>query len=115
MKMHDIEFADLVMKCPAQSWRPIESSDQGDWEISDLNTVKIHWRCDWSGSNSRPVTVSGKDLQFMPSCRQCSAEAMDRKNRPSIAHGGEIGRNDMEDSHCPTLQEIDRSPFSLRQ
>jgi len=75
--------------------------------ISDLNTVKIHRRCDWSGSNSRPVTVSGKDLQFVPSCRQCSAEAMDRKNRPPMIESGEIGRNHMEDSHCPTLQGID--------
>jgi len=69
--------------------------------ISDLNTVKIHRRCDWSGSNSRPVTVSGKDLQFVSSRRQCSAETMDRKNRPPMAHGGEIGRNDMEDSPSP--------------
>src|SRR5437660_3560968 len=99
MKMHDIEFADLVMKCAAQRRRPKESSDQGTGEVSDLNAVEIHRRSNWSGSNSRPVDVSGKDLQFVTSCRQCSAEAMDRKNRSTIAHGRQIGRNNMEDSH----------------
>jgi len=37
--MHNIEFADLVMERPAQSWRPIESSEQRNCEISDLNAV----------------------------------------------------------------------------
>ena len=60
-------------------------------------------------SNSRPVTVSGKNLQFGPSWRQRSAEAMNRKNGPSMVHPRPTGRNHMEDSHCPTLREIDRN------
>src|SRR5262245_5270046 len=110
MKMRDVDFADHVIKGPSQRRRPIKSSDQRTREISDLNAIKIHRRRDWSGSNSRPVTVSGKDLQFVPSCRQRSAEAMDRKNRPPIPHGGKIGRNDVEDSHCPTLAAIPTKP-----
>src|SRR3954451_20594258 len=106
MKMHDIDFPDLLIKCPAQSRRPIKSSDQGTREISDLNAVKIHWRSDWSGSSSRPVTVSGKDLHFVPFCSQCSAEAMDRKNRAAIADSRQIGGRHMENSHSATLQEI---------
>jgi hypothetical protein len=30
----------------------------------------LHRRCDWDGSNSRPVTVSGKNLQFGPLWRR---------------------------------------------
>src|SRR5262245_41651867 len=100
MKMRDVDFADHVIKGPSQRRRPIKSSDQRTREISDLNALKIHRLSDWSGSNSRPVSVSGKDLQFVPSCRQRPAEAVDRKNRPAIAHGRQIGRNHMENSHC---------------
>ena len=38
-KMHDIEFADPVMKCAPERRRPIESSDQGAREGSDLNVL----------------------------------------------------------------------------
>ena len=112
MKMHDVEFADSVMECPAKSWRPIKSSNQGTREILDLNPVKIHRRRDGSGSNPWPVDVSCKDLHFVASCRQRSAEAMDRKKRPPMVHSGEIGRNDMEDSHCPNSTE--NRPYSDR-
>ncbi len=102
--MHDIEFADLVMKRPAQRRCPIESSDQGTREISDLNAIKIYRRSDWSGSDAWSIDVSGKDLQFVPFCCQCAAEAMDGKDWSPIAHGWQIARNHMEDSHAPTLQ-----------
>src|SRR5262249_2765353 len=105
MKMYDIDFADRVMKRPSQSRRPIKSSDYGTREVLNLNAVKSHRCSDWSGSNSGPITVGGKDLQFMPSCRQCSAEAMDRKDRSPIPDGGQKVRNHVEDAHCPTLQE----------
>src|SRR5262249_45323182 len=103
MKMHDIELAELVMKCPAQRRRPIESSDQGTRKTLDLNAVKIYWCCDWSGANARSIDIGGKDLHFVPSCRQCSAEAMDCKNWSSIAHSWQIARDHMEDAHAPTL------------
>ena len=70
MKMHDIDFADRVMKRLSQRRRPIKSSDEGTSEVLDVNAVKIHRRRDWSASNFWPVDVSGKDLQFVPSCRQ---------------------------------------------
>jgi len=69
-----------------------------------LNAIKIHRRSDWRGANARSVDVSGKDLHFVPSCRQCSAEAMDRKNWSSIAHSWQVAWDHMEDSHVPTLQ-----------
>ena len=73
--MHDVEFADFMMKRPVQGRCPTESSDHGASEISDLNAVNLHRCSDWSGANSWSVDVSGKDLHFVPSCRQCSAEA----------------------------------------
>jgi hypothetical protein len=102
MKMHDVEFADLVMKRPAERRRPIESSDQGTREISDLNGIKIHGRSDWSGRNSRPVDISSEDLQFVPSCGECAAEAVDGKNWSPVSHGWQIARNYVKNSHAPT-------------
>jgi hypothetical protein len=114
MKMHDIQLPDRVMKCAAQRRCPIESPDQGTRKISDLNAIKIHRRSDWRGANARSIDVSGKDLHFVPSCRQCSAEAMDRKNWPSIAHSWQVAWDHMEDSHVPTLQDIDLSYLSAQ-
>jgi transposase len=54
MKIHDIELAELEMKCTAQRRRPIESSNQGTRKISDLNAVKIYRCCDWCGANAAP-------------------------------------------------------------
>jgi hypothetical protein len=93
------------MKRPSESRRPIESSDQGTREISDLNAIKIHWRSDCSGCYSRPVDISGEDLQFVPSCRQCAAEAVDGKNWSSVSHGWQIARNHVKNSHAPSRYE----------
>ena len=116
MKMHDIELAELEMKCPAERRRPIESSDQGTRKISDLNAVKIYRGCDWSGSDARSIDVSGKDLQFVPFCCQCAAEAMDGKDWSPIAHGWQIARDDMEDAHAPPLTvDLDYPPVRAEE
>src|ERR1700738_676550 len=68
----------------------------------DLNAVEIH-RCRyWSGSNSRSINVSREDVQFVPSCRERSAEAVDRKDWSPIADRRQIARNHMKDSHVQT-------------
>ena len=98
MKMHYIEFANFALKRAAQCRCPIESSEQRTRKISDLNAVQIYRNSDWHGTISRPVNVCSKDLDFMSSYRQRLAEAMDRKYRPSIAHGRQIARNNVKDS-----------------
>jgi FixJ family two-component response regulator len=86
MKAGAVEF----LTKPFTEECPIESPDQGTRKISDLNAIKIHRRSDWRRANARSIDVSGKDLHFVPSCRQCSAEAMDRKNWSSIAHSWQV-------------------------
>jgi hypothetical protein len=70
-----------------------------------LNAIKIHWRPDCSGCYSGPVDISGEDLQFVPSCRQCSAEAVDGKNWSYVSHGWQIARNHVKNSHAPSRYE----------
>src|SRR5450759_2223250 len=99
MKMYDIEFADFALKRATQRRCPIESSEQRTRKISDLNAFQINRKSDWHGTVSRPVNVRSKDLDFMPSCRQRLAEAMNRKDWPSIAHSRQVARDDVKDPH----------------
>jgi hypothetical protein len=79
--MHDIEFADLVMKCPAQRRCPIKSSDQGTREISDLNAIKIYRCCD--GVELMPAP----SILVVKTCTSCPLAASARQ-RPWTAKIG---------------------------
>jgi hypothetical protein len=55
---------------------------------------------------SRSVNVRGEDMNFVSPPRQSLTEAMNRKDRPSGAHGRQVGRNDVEDPHRLTVQLV---------
>jgi hypothetical protein len=71
-----------------------------------VNAFQINRQSDWYGTVSRPVDVRSKNLDFMPSRRQCLAEAMSCENWPSIAHSRQIGWDDVEDPHKLALQGL---------
>src|SRR5437899_7020940 len=99
MKMHYIEFADFALKRATHGRCPIETFEQRTRKISDPNAFQINRNSDWHGTASRPVNVRSKDMDFMPSCRHRLAEAVNRKDWPSIAHSRQVARDDVEDPH----------------
>jgi hypothetical protein len=92
-----MKFADFVLKRATQRRCPIETSEQRTRKISDQNAFQINRNFDWHGTVSRPVHVRSKDLDLMPSDGQRLAEAVNRKDWPSIAHGRQVARDDVED------------------
>ena len=104
MKMHDIEFVDLILKRATQCRCPIKSSQQRARKVSDLNAFQINGRTDWHRTVSRPVNVRSKDLDVMPPRRQSLAQTMSRKDWPAITHSRQVARDDVEDPHKSTFQ-----------
>src|SRR5262249_3359016 len=103
MEMYYIEFVDFTLKRAAQRRCPIEPSEQRTRKISHLNAFQINWESNWHGAVSRPINVRSKNLDFMLSRRQRLAEAMGRKDWPSIAHSGQVARDDVKDTHKTTF------------
>src|SRR5262245_55907665 len=97
MKMHYIEFADFVPKRASQRRCPIETSEQRTGKISDPNAFQINRNFEWDGTVSRPVHVCSIDLDFMSSCRHRLAEAVNGKDRSSVADSRQVTRDDVED------------------
>src|SRR5437016_14215609 len=114
MKMHYIEFADFALKRATQRRCPIETSEQRTRKISDPNAFQINRNSDWHGTVSRPVNVGSKDLDFMSSRRQCLAEAMSCNDWPSIAQGGQVAGDDVQDPHKGLFQ-VQSAPVPLHR
>src|SRR5262249_19498845 len=99
MKMDYIEFAQFPLKRATQRRCPIKTSEQRTRKISDANAFQIDRNSDWHGTVCRTVNVRSKDLDLMPSCRQRLAEAVNRKDWPSIPHSRQVARDDVKDPH----------------
>src|SRR5262245_46288877 len=104
MKMHYIEFSGFALKRATQRWCPIETSEQRTSKISDPNAFQINRNSDWHGTVSRPVNIRSKDLDFMPSCRHRLADAVNRKDWPSVPHSRQVARDDVEDPQKALFQ-----------
>src|SRR5262249_35019331 len=99
MKMYCIEFANFALQGTTQCRCPIKSSERRTQKISNLNAFQIDGKSDWHRTVSRPINVRSKDMNFVPSHRQRLAEAVSRKDGPSIAHSRQVARDDVEDPH----------------
>src|SRR5262245_46431381 len=52
-----------------------------------------------NGAVAGPINAGGKDFDGMSSRRQGATEAMHREYRTSVAGGGKVRRNDVQQSH----------------
>ena len=64
----------------------------------DLHAIQTYRDSDWYGADSRPVNISGDDMNIMSPLRQCLTKAMHRKDRPAVSHSRQVGWDDVEDA-----------------
>ena len=98
MKMDKVEAGNSRCEHVPHRRRPIEPAQGSTREIGDVYPVQVdgtlhrHVAVVWS------VDVGREDLHIVSASGETAAQGVNRSDRSAIPHGGQIGRDDVEEA-----------------
>jgi hypothetical protein len=76
--------------------RPVEPTQDAAWEIRDLYAFDADRRPERHGTVARPVDACREGMDFVAKLRQSTTQSMNRTDRATIPHSGQIGRDNVQ-------------------